>query len=334
MVPRILITGSTGYVGGSVLAAITTAHPSYHVTAVLRKVPQSYVEAYPQVKTIIGDFDSAEILAQAASENDIVIHAGDSDYKPAIEALLTGLGRRSTPTFFIHLSGTACISDVYFGNFGELNPRVWSDVEDIEEIVNLPKERIHRAVDEVVFRAAATYGAHIHTAIVCPPDVYGKGAGPGFTQSFLNGRSLAHIEDVMRMYVCIVEEAATSLETGVIRDGCWGKNGFYCTTTSELTWKEIAVATGKTMVAMGLIKSAEPTACAVEDVPNMVGSGGSALYMLGSNARNTADRGRKLLGWTPTGGPLVDPLEADLRAYHTRKERDVMAWVVSLMASK
>jgi nucleoside-diphosphate-sugar epimerase len=66
-------TGSTGYIGGSVLAAITKAHPEYSVTAILRKVSQHYVDAYPRVKTIVGDYDSADILAKAASESDIII---------------------------------------------------------------------------------------------------------------------------------------------------------------------------------------------------------------------------------------------------------------------
>jgi nucleoside-diphosphate-sugar epimerase len=160
-------------------------------------------------------------------------------------ALLTGLGKRSAPSFLIHLSGTACISDVYSGNFGVFNPRVWSDVDDIEELANLPEDRIHRHVDKLVFEAAATHGAHIHTALMCPPDIYGKGHGPGVTQSFMvpffydsilayksafylakgeNVRSLVHIQDVMSLYVRVVEEAVTSFETGIVRDECWGKN--------------------------------------------------------------------------------------------------------------
>ncbi|KAJ7156955.1 nucleoside-diphosphate-sugar epimerase, partial [Mycena crocata] len=361
MSPQILITGSTGYIGGSVLAAITTAHPEYSVTALLRKVTQRYVDAYPRVKTIVGTYDSAEILAQASSQSDIVIRkkkplplfdtfvftpsldAGDSDHKGAMEAILTGLGRRTTPTFLIHLSGTACISDVYSGNFGVLNPRVWSDVADIEELANLPDDRIHRTVDKLIWEAAATHGAHIHTAIMCPPDIYGKGAGPGVTQSFMvpffydailahksafyvakgeNTRSLVHIQDVMTLYVSVVEEAVTSLETGIVKDECWGKNGFYFNSGSELVWKDAAVATGKIMASMGLIESAEPTECSAKDVQSMLGGSGLSLYIFGSNSRSSADRGRKLFGWKPTGAAFLDLLQADLLAHHSDKQRD------------
>ncbi|KAF7338105.1 NAD(P)-binding protein [Mycena venus] len=333
--PQILITGLTGYIGGSVLAAITKAHPEYSITAILRKVSQGYVDAYPRVKTIVGDYDSAEILVKAASGSDIVIHAGDSDHKGAMEALLKGLGRRT---------GTACISDVYSGNFGVLNPRVWSDVDDIEEIAALPENRIHRHVDKIVFEAAATHGAHIHTAIMCPPDIYGKGHGPRITQSFMvpffydsilahksafyvakgeNTRSLVHIQDVMSLYVSVVEEAVSSLETGTVRAEYWGKNGFYFNSSSELAWKDAAVATGKLMASLGLIESAEPKEVTVENIQSMLGGTGLGLYLFGSNSRSRADRARNVFGWKPTGPGFMEVMEADLLAHHRDKQRDI-----------
>jgi nucleoside-diphosphate-sugar epimerase len=39
-----------------------------------------------------------------------------------------------------------------------------------------------------------------------------------------NTRSLVHIDDVMSLYVNVVEEAVASLETGTVKDECWGKN--------------------------------------------------------------------------------------------------------------
>ncbi|KAJ7633097.1 nucleoside-diphosphate-sugar epimerase [Roridomyces roridus] len=345
MAPQILITGSTGYIGGSVLAAIVQAHPEYSITALLRKVTDHYVQSYPNVKTVIGDYDSAEILAKAASESDIVIHAGDSDHKGAMEALLTGLGRRTTPSFLIHLSGTACISDVYDRNFGVFNPHIWSDLNDITALANLPADRIHTHVDRLVWAAPKTHGSHIHTAIMCPPDIYGKGHGPGITQSFLvpflydavletptqtafyvgrgeNSRSFVHIDDVMSLYVKVVEEAMTSLEKGVVRDEYWDKNGFYFNSGSELVWKDIAQATGKTMASLGFIKSAELQELSVEQVNNLLGGNGLSLYMFASNSRSAADRGRKLFDWKPTGPGFMELLEADLLAHHHSKQRD------------
>jgi hypothetical protein len=90
-----------------------------------------------------------------------------------MEALLAGLGKRTTPSFLVHLRNGVHSLDVYFGNYGMLNPRVWSDVDYIEELSKLPGDRIHQLADKLVWEAASTHGAHIHAAIMCPPDIYG-----------------------------------------------------------------------------------------------------------------------------------------------------------------
>jgi len=226
-------------------------------------------------------------------------------------------------------------------------------VDDIEELANLPENRIHRHVDKLVFEAAATHGAHIHTALMCPPDIYGKGHGPGVTQSFMvpffydsilayksafylakgeNVRSLVHIQDVMSLYVRVVEEAVISFETGIVRDECWGKNGFYFNSSSELAWKDCAAATGKVMASLGLIESAAPKEATVEDVQGMLGGAGLGLYLFGSNSRSRADRGRSLFGWKPTGPGFMEVMEADLLAHHSDKQRDINVMSAKLKA--
>ncbi|KAJ7047029.1 nucleoside-diphosphate-sugar epimerase [Mycena alexandri] len=352
MAPRILITGSTGYIGGSVLAAITRAHPGYAVTAILRKVSQNYVDAYPRVKTIVGDYDSADILADAASQSDIVIHAGDSEHKGAMKALLRHcVGKMRKVGEVDEESGRSAPTET----FGVLSPRVWSDVDDVEEIARLPEDRIHRPVDKLVFEAAAAHGAHIQTAIVFPPHVYGRGHGPGITQSYMvpffydaiiahksafyiakgeNARSLVHIEDVVSLYVSLVEEAVKSLDTGTVRDECWGKNGLYFTVSTELVWKDIAAATGKIMASLGLIDSAEPTECTVDEFRSMFGGSGLSFHMFGTNSRSRADRGRSFLGWKPKAPGFFEVLEADILDHHNDEQRDVKAVLASLGKKK
>lgn len=66
-------TGGTGYIGGSVLHTIVTAHPEYDVTVLLRKVPGAFSSTYPKVKIVQGDYDSFDVLAEEASKADIVV---------------------------------------------------------------------------------------------------------------------------------------------------------------------------------------------------------------------------------------------------------------------
>ena len=111
---------------------------------------------------------------------------------------------------------------------GKLNPKVWSDIDDIDEITSRPDPELHRNVDKIIQTAAAQHGDKLKTAIMCPPDVYGPGRGPGRTQSVYfpvfcneieslgapfytgegtNTRSWVHIEDLMTVYLKLTEAA-------------------------------------------------------------------------------------------------------------------------------
>jgi nucleoside-diphosphate-sugar epimerase len=111
---------------------------------------------------------------------------------------------------------------------GKLNPKVWSDIDDIDAITSLPDQALHRNVDKIIQEAAAANGEKLKTAIICPPDIYGPGRGPGKTHSVYvpvffdeikksgtafyagegkNTRSWVHIEDLMTVYLKLVEAA-------------------------------------------------------------------------------------------------------------------------------
>jgi nucleoside-diphosphate-sugar epimerase len=66
-------TGSTGYIGGTVLDTLVRQRPNYSITALLRKVPAQFAEKYPDVKIVIGDYDDFEFIAKNAAEADIVV---------------------------------------------------------------------------------------------------------------------------------------------------------------------------------------------------------------------------------------------------------------------
>lgn len=108
---------------------------------------------------------------------------------------------------------------------GHKNPKIWSDVQDITAITSLPDGAPHRNVDKLILTAAAQ---GLKTAIVCPPDIYGKGTGPGKTRSIFlpmfvdaiqevgapfyagegeNTKSWVHVNDLMKVYTGLVEAA-------------------------------------------------------------------------------------------------------------------------------
>jgi len=339
--PKIFLTGATGYIGGSVLTGIVTAHPEYNVTVLLRTVPTGFEKQFPNVTIVNGSFDSTDVLESTAAASDIVIHCGDSDYFPAVSSLLKGMSSRSEPGHYIHLSGTGSISDVYSGEFyGIPNPRVWSDIDDIEEIISLPDDRLHRPVDRYVQEEGEK--GKVKTTIICPPDVFGLGTGPGKKQSFLvplyigdivkkdfafyvgsgmNRRSWVWIHDLVDQYVKVVEDV---VDNGG-KNMTWGREGLYFSSSPEclIAQRDLAVAVGKILHTRGILKRAEPGELSVQEMLDLTGGTRMALYMYGSNSRGKADRAKIQLGYTPKGGvqEFWASLESDVVAGLENVER-------------
>ncbi|KAL1848915.1 hypothetical protein Daus18300_013424 [Diaporthe australafricana] len=330
MAPTILMTGVTGYVGGTVFNTLVTAHPEYSITVLLRDPKPTFSEKYPNVKVLKGDFGSFDLLKDAASKADIVVHHGDSDNEDAVNALLAGVSSRaaaSLPAFYIHLGGTGII--VQYDNLGELHPKVWSDIDDIDAIWSFPPKTLHRNT-ELLIQDAWTQ-RQVKTAVVCPPIIHGRGTGPGrinsvFYPSLLsasietgstfyygsgtNVYSRVHVDDVAQVFVKLVESAARGGE-----GADWGREGYYFLTSEEVNQKEIAVAAGKILKRKGLVATEEPKQVTLEHLDTLLSKSrfpGVARLVFASNSRSTPDRTRKVLSYEPRGLSFLDSLEDDI----------------------
>ena len=253
-------TGVTGYIGGSVFTTLIQRHPEYDITVLLRNPPEDFGNLFPNVKVIKGNFDSTDVISNAAADAEVVVRksikssqmrtkltcnkdCGNSDHENSLKAILTGLLRRNITSFLIHLSGTGILSDFKDTKDyrGRLNPKIYSDIDDIDEITSRPAGSLHRHTDEIIQEYAVKYGDKLKTAIVCPPDIYGRGYGPGRNQSVYfptfvreimkigapfylkdgsNTRGWVHIDDLMDVYVDLVEAAVV----GGGRSVTWGKD--------------------------------------------------------------------------------------------------------------
>ncbi|KAK5712105.1 hypothetical protein LTR15_012174 [Elasticomyces elasticus] len=351
MSTKIFLTGGTGYIGGSVLDTVVKQHPEYEVTVLLRNVPEKFSKLYPAVKVVRGDYDSTDLISETAAKANIVIHCGNSDHEPSIKALIAGLLRRNEPSFLIHLSGTGIVADYRDDTYhGTENPKIWSDVDDIDAITSMPGIAVHRNVDKIIQNAAAEHGDKLKTAIICPPDIYGRGRGPGGIRSVFfpmfvaearkvgatfyandgsNGRSWVHIDDLMVVYMKVVEAAANG------GDGAdWGKEvsiviivpkyadgvlkGYYFASSQEVSQKDIAIEAGKLLHAHGLLSTAESKKLTLSEIGGlmkghiyypMIGT-----YLWASNSRTRSHRAEKLFGYKPSAPTIWETLETDLLA--------------------
>lgn len=50
-------------------------HPEYDVSVLLRNTPDNFKSLYPKVHIVKGEYDSADILTEAASNADLVVRA-------------------------------------------------------------------------------------------------------------------------------------------------------------------------------------------------------------------------------------------------------------------
>lgn len=68
-------TGITGYISGDAFVELFKKHPEYEYSALVRtqEKAQTVKKAYPNVRTVIGGNDDADILKKEAAQADIVL---------------------------------------------------------------------------------------------------------------------------------------------------------------------------------------------------------------------------------------------------------------------
>jgi hypothetical protein len=315
-----------------VLHTIATAHLEYNITVLLRRTPENFKSTYPHIDVITGDYSSTDLIASAAENADIVVHNGDSDHEPSLNAIITGLLRRPTPGYLLHLSGTGIVSDWADEQYlGRLNPKIWSDITSLPEIRQLPPAALHRNTETVLHDTIAKHGDKINIAIMCPPDIYGKGKGLAKTQSAFvpffikevkniggkvvyhnqgtNTRSWVHVDDLMRLYLHVVEAAASNSKD------FFNENGYYFASTQEHSQLDVAKAAGEILRRHRVIQSPEPVQIGLEQLDSMANIPGFpklARYLFASNSRTRAERADKAWGYKGKAPGLLECLEADI----------------------
>lgn len=239
------------------------------------------------------------------------------------------MSKKTTPSFLIHLTGTGCISDELQNKWeGKENPHVWQDINEIQEIYDLPDEALHHVVDKAIMDASNDL---LKTACICPPDIYGQNMGTGNRATYMvpeyvkallnkkeafylgageNFRAVAHISDVVGLFLIIIDNA---LRGG--GEAQWGREGFYFGVVDEVRWKDVAIAIHKLGLEDGWLPAeskvsswtAQEVGAANPSLPARV-----LLYIWGSNSRAESARARKL-GWSPSGPTFWEALPQDVR---------------------
>jgi nucleoside-diphosphate-sugar epimerase len=293
---KVFVTGASGYIGGSVAAALLEA--GHSVRGLVRSAERAAQARALGVEPVLGSLGDAAVLAQAAREADAVINAASSDDRGAVEAMLPALS--GSGKCFIHTSGSSIVGDMSAGKRGD---KVYEDDTPLQP---LPGKAARVAIDRLVL-AAANDG--VRAVVICPTMIYGRGRGvhadsvqvprlialarkhgvPRHVGPGENIWSNVHIDDVVSLYLLALEKAPPG--------------AFYYAENGENAYRQIAEAIGR-MLGLGSRTAPMP----IDEAVAELGESG-AQFSFGSNSRVRAVRARRELGWSPRGRGLIEEIE-------------------------
>ncbi|KAI1360273.1 NAD dependent epimerase/dehydratase family protein-like protein [Xylaria arbuscula] len=274
--PRVLLTGATGFIGGSVLTQLLgSTSPSLRsapITCLIRgadraaKLKATYGERVNPV--LYKDLDDVETATALAAQHDVVISTTIGYHIASARALQEGLAQRKrthpgSEPWFIHTSGTSnvgsrSVSGAWLddespggGTFDD----VADDVYGYEAKRNAKQPYIQRTTELAVVDAGLELD--VRTLVVMAPTIYGVGSGlfnkrsiqiPAFAATALDrGRAVVlgdgkgewdnvHVQDLAALYEIL---AVKALEGGG-RELPYGKKGIIFASVGRFSWGDVA----------------------------------------------------------------------------------------------
>jgi len=336
--PKILLTGATGFVGGSVLTALLNS-PSLktqQITCLLRSssAASTLTATYgDRIQTLLyNGLDDTTTATTAAASHDIVIYCTLSHHTPGILALIRGLAQRKAttgqPVWFVHTSGTSNLGDLpVSGKYLHTPPdREFDDARDDVYAFERERDAVVPYFQRTAELAAIDTGMElgVKTVVIMSPTIYGVGTGlfnrasiqvPACVRTALmGGRSVVigegagvwdhvHVEDMAALYQVVVEKIVDKNGEGVPA----GRKGILFCANGRHSWKEVAQGVADALVEAGKMEDRTVVSMGLADAAKVSaavnGMTNEDMIEAGiaSNSRTVSTVGRKL-GWVPIRG--------------------------------
>jgi len=292
---RVLVTGATGYIGGSVAARLLSA--GHEVIGIVRSEEKAARLSSLGIEPIIATLADLGTLADAARKADAIINAADADNSLVVHSLLDAI--EGSKKRFIHTSGSSVVADRAAGGVSEA-----IFTEDIP-FEPLPERLLRVAVDRLVL-AAALRG--VHSVVIRPALIYGRGHGlnphsvqiPRLIELAKQHRIARHVGRGLNIWSHVFIDDVVDLYLLALANAPAGS--LFYAENGETSWKSMASAVGR---ALGF--GAETRDWPVEEA--VAAWGVSAITSFGSNSRVRSFKARRMLGWNPIGPQLIDEIE-------------------------
>ena len=293
---KIFITGASGYIGGSLAAALIPA--GHQVSGLARSAETAAALAGVGIVPVRGTLDDADVLAQAARAADITVNAASAGHRGAAEAMVKALA--GTGKTLLHTGGSSIVGT---RAGGELVAAVF---DEDTPFTPTPYRAARVEIDKMV-RDAAKDG--VRSMVIAPSLIYGRGRGlnPHSIQmpwlisvakkygaakhigSGENRWANVHIDDLVTLYTLAIEKAPAG--------------AFYFAENGENSMREVCQAISRRLGFGGRTQS-----MTVEEAAAEWGEG-PANDTMGSNSRVRAKRARAELGWNPAAASLIEEIE-------------------------
>ncbi|ROH97623.1 NAD-dependent epimerase/dehydratase family protein [Chryseobacterium daecheongense] len=283
---RILITGITGYIGGTVAKKLLDKN--YTVIGLIRNDVQAKELEAAGIETIVGNIHDEEVLQSAISNADAIIHnadsADDAYVADSIVKALEGSGKT-----FIFTSGSA----IFGGKEnGEKNDFVFTEDIPLQPRLEMASRVL---INQHILQSARK---NVRSIVIVPTMVYGEGLGikkdsiqvpalinfskeKGFGAYFGKGENIwsnVHIEDLADLYVLALEKAKAG--------------SLYYAENGSSTIKNLAERISE---RYELLPAQSVT---VQEAVNKFGPAGG-YFGFASNSLCNADKARTELNWKP-----------------------------------
>ncbi|RYC61902.1 hypothetical protein CHU98_g4303 [Xylaria longipes] len=338
---NILITGGSGYLGGSLLARWKEANlPAYNKLFALVRTPKQAeaVKQYGAEPLIFDAYDEGEVRAAVVDNNITIVyhliapwpHVSQSHFIKAMAEVKKNTGR---DVHFLHTSG----AKIFSSHAGaptdkpllDSDPNLYEIQKGQKSPIPLMQEAV--GVNNFVIEEAEKYG--IRSYVFVPCIVYGKGEGFDNKISIQTVAIVRAAEAVKRVYrvdtgrptwpVCHVRDN-TNLYLDLLRkiltgeNPGYGKNGYYLASPGSVAWDDLYAAMALALAKRNVI--ADDTVVSANDqnleaMGQGLGCPGALVsLMLGGNCTFTADRGSKELGWKPLYKPehILEDADAEV----------------------
>ncbi len=292
---KVFLTGASGYIGGSVAAALRAA--GHEVAGLVRSAQKADALRALGIAPVPGDLNDAALLARAAREADALVHTADADHRASVEAMLGALA--GSGKAFVHTSGSSIVGDAAWGEPGE---KIYADDTPFRPG---PGRAARVAVNERVLAAAAD---GVRAIVISPSLIYGEGRGLhresiqvprlaavarkfGVARHVGRGENLwanVYLDDLVDLYLKALDRAPAGASY-------YAENG-------ENSMRDVCAAISR---ALGMDGRTAPMT-REESIAEF--GEGPATYTYGSNSRVRATRARRELGWAPRGPSLLDSI--------------------------